>query len=112
MDEPGSPKLTAHQRACLEHIQAYEASGMKLSAYAAENGLDVRALYDARKVLKRKGLLAVRQAPVRFQRARLLVAESDAEWRVALPNGVTVAFSGGVDAGVLSTVLSAAAGLG
>lgn len=112
MDEPGLPKLTAHQHACLEHIQAYEASGMKLSAYAAENGLDVRALYDARKVLKRKGLLAVRQAPVRFQRARVSVAETDAEWRVALPNGAVVEFSGAVDGGSLSTVLSTLAKLG
>jgi hypothetical protein len=111
MDRTEAEKLTAHQRACLGHIQACEASGMTLSAYAAEKGLAVGPLYGARKVLKRKGLLAVRQ-PSRFQRVRVAVADTDADWRVALPNGVTVAFSGAVDAGMLSRVLSAAAGLG
>jgi hypothetical protein len=111
MDGTGAEKLTAHQRACLEHIQACEASGMTVAAYAAEKGLAVRTLYDARKVLKRKGSVAVRQ-PSRFQRVRVAAADADAKWQVALPNGVTVAFSGAVEAGVLSTVLSAAAGLG
>jgi hypothetical protein len=112
MDGTGAEKLTAHQQACLEHIQACEASGMTLAAYAAQKGLDVGPLYGARKVLKRKGLLAVRQEPSRFQRVRVALVDSDVDWRVALPNGVTVAFSGAVEAGVLSTVLSAAAGLG
>jgi hypothetical protein len=112
MDGTGAEKLTAHQRTCLEHIQACEASGMTLSAYAAEKGLDVRRLYGVRKVLKRKGLLAAGPAPSRFQRVRVAAVDTDAEWRVALPNGVTVAFSGAVDAGLLSRVLSAAAALG
>lgn len=112
MDGTGAEKLTAHQRVCLEHIQTCETSGLSLAAYAAEKGLDVGTLYGARKVLKRKGVLAVKQGLVGFQRARVAAVDADTEWRIALPNGVTVAFSGAVDAGILSRVLSAASGLG
>ena len=38
-------KLTARQRYWLDHIQACEASGEKMSAYAVAQGLGSRALY-------------------------------------------------------------------
>lgn len=105
------PKLTAHQAASLERIKACEASGMRLSAYAAEHGLDVRSLYDARKVLKAKGLLSGSRERVRFQRAEIAVEGAESQWRIELPNGAVVAFSGAVDGGGLSTVLAAVAKL-
>jgi hypothetical protein len=105
------PKLTAHQRTCLERIEACEASGMRLSAYAAEQGLDVRSLYDARKVLKAKGLLSGSRGRVRFQRAEVVAEGAESRWRIRLPNGAVVEMSGVVDSGSLSTVLSAVAKL-
>jgi hypothetical protein len=111
MSRAEAPKLTAHQAASLERIKACEASGMSLTAYAAEHGLDVRSLYDARKVLKAKGLLS-RSERVRFQRAEIAVEGRDSQWRVELPNGAVVAFSGAVEGGSLATVLAAVAKLG
>ena len=102
--------LTKHQRYWLERIRACEASGKSVTAYAAEHGFQVRAMYDAKKVLVRKGVLP-RTHQARFQRVQLKAETADSEWRVRLVNGVSVEFSGSIDAGSLSTVLNAVAGI-
>ncbi|MFQ5634804.1 MAG: hypothetical protein ACE5G3_05695 [Gammaproteobacteria bacterium] len=113
MAEAEDVRLTEHQRSWLERIRACEASGMTVSAYAAEHGLNARTMYGARKVLKRKGVLPGGAQGIGFQRARIVVADSrDMSWRIALPNGVTVSFSGAVDTDSLSMVLHTVAHLG
>lgn len=57
MEEAGEARLTEHQRKWLARVQACEASGMSVAAYAAEHGFPVRAMYDAKKVLVRIGVL-------------------------------------------------------
>jgi hypothetical protein len=108
MDEVEEPRLTERQRYWLEQVKACEASGKSVVAFATEHGIEVRAMYGARKVLVRKGVLP-RTRGVRFQRAEAIAVSSDSEWRIRLPNGVSVDFSGTVDAGSLSTVLNTAA---
>ena len=102
--------LTEHQRFWLERVKSCEASGKSVVAYAAEQGFPVRAMYDAKKVLVRKGVLPRTQG-VRFQRAETTAVSSDSEWHIRLPNGVSVDFTSPVDAGTLTTVLNTAAGL-
>jgi hypothetical protein len=109
MAEAKGVRLTEHQRTWLERIRDWEASGQRMSAYAAEHGLDVRTMYGARKVLKRKGVLPDGNAAVRFQRVAMPAAK---EWRVQMPNGLTVSFSGPVDTDSLSLVLNTAAAVG
>ena len=109
MDEK-EQALTEHQRYWLERIQACEASGKSITAYAAEQGFEARAMYDAKKVLVRKGVLP-RTQRARFQRVQTEAVTVGSEWHIQLPNGVAVDFSGTVDAGTLSTVLNTAAGL-
>ena len=60
MDVAQEMRLTEHQRYWLERIQACEAQGLSITAYAAEHGFPVRAMYDAKKVLVKKGVLPVR----------------------------------------------------
>jgi len=106
-----SETLTARQRYWLEQIQACESVGKTVADYAAEHGLNARAMYSAKKALVSKGALAKGQ-PDRFQRAQVIDAVVTAsEWQVRLPNGVSVAFRGEVDGEALSTVLTAAARL-
>jgi len=100
--------LTEHQRHWLEHLRACEASGKGIAAYAAEHGLDVKAMYTGKKTLVKKGVLP-RTCRRRFARAQVKAAMTDNTWRIGLPNGVSVAFSGAVDAKALNTVLTAAA---
>jgi hypothetical protein len=104
--------LTERQDYWLGHIKACEASGKTAAEYAAAHGLNARTLYGAKKVLVRKGVLP-RTHGVRFQRVQTASAVAvGGEWRIQLPNGVAVDFSGAVDGGTLSTVLHAVAKLG
>jgi len=111
MDEADGTRLTEHQRHWLKQIQACEASGKSVAVYAAAQGFPVRAMYDAKKVLVRKGVLP-RTHCARFQRVQTAAVTVGGEWRIQLPNGVSVDFSGTVDAGSLSTVLNTVARLG
>ena len=103
--------LTEHQRFWLERVKSCEASGKSVVAYASEHGFPVRAMYDAKKVLVSKGVLP-RTHRARFQRVQSEVVTVGGEWRIQLPNGISVDFSGTVDAGSLSTVLNTVARLG
>lgn len=100
--------LTEHQRHWLAHLQACEASGKGIAGYAASHGLDAKAMYAGKKVLVKKGVLP-RTRPSRFQRAAVKGPVHGSAWRIQMPNGLSVTFSGTVDARTLSTVLITAA---
>jgi len=99
MDEAQGTRLTARQRHWLEQIRACEASGKSVAEYAAAHGFQARAMYGAKKVLVKKGVLP-RTRPLRFQRVPVAAAVGG-EWRIQMPNGISVDFSGTVDAGSL-----------
>jgi len=104
------PALTERQRYWLEHIQACEAPGKSMAEYAMEHGVKVRAMYSGRKMLVNKGVLPIEQQN-RFQRVKVMETSVNQQWRIGLPNGVSVAFAGEVDAPTLTTVLSVSASL-
>ena len=104
------PALTERQRFWLKHIQACEASGKSIAAYSAEQGIAARAMYGGKKVLVKKGMLPATR-PARFQRVQVVEATLSSQWRISLPNGVSVAFVGEVDAPSLSAILHSAAAL-
>ena len=64
--------LTEHQRYWLKHVRACEASGKRITEYATDYGLGVRAMYDGKRVLVKKGVLP-RTRATRFQRGRWLI---------------------------------------
>ncbi len=105
--------LTDRQRYWLQHLGACEASGQTTIDYARTHGIKVRSLYAARKALAEKGRLP--PAPCRFQRVRITNAPAagvgSGQWQVQLPNGTVVAFTGEVEAWLLSLVLTTAASL-
>jgi len=104
------PALTKRQRYWLEHIQACEASGKSMVEYAATQGFPVQTLYASKMRLANKGVLGGVQSP-RFQRVQVLEAKPSSQWRVGLPNGVSIAFVGDVDSGSLASILNVAAAL-
>ena len=108
MDDSPEISLTENQRHWLEHLRACETSGKGIAAYAADHGLDARAMYTGKKVLVKKGVLP-RTRPSRFQRAEVKDPVHGSAWRIQLPNGLSVTFSGAVDARALGTVLATAA---
>ena len=110
MEEAVRAELTERQRYWLEQIKACEASGMSASAYAAERGFHVGGMYAGKKSLIQKGVLP-RPDNVRFQRVQTAVETTDTQWRIRLPNGISVEFCGAVDDGSLSGVLNTVARL-
>ena len=111
MSKAEGSTLTDRQQYWLEQVHNCEASGKTVAEYAAEQGLSAQAMYAGKKLLVRKGVLP-RTRPHRFQRVQIAGVPVGNEWRIQLPNGVTVSCSGAVDAGSLSMVLTTAAVLG
>ena len=101
------PTLTERDRHWQKHIRACEAAGRRMSDYAAEHGLEVRALYDGKRTLVKKGVLP-RTHQNHFQRARMVDPAVGGEWCTHLPNGVSVTFRGAVEAESLAPILKAA----
>lgn len=103
------PPLTERQQYWLTHIRACDAAGKPSVEYARENGIEVSALYSARKALAEKGALP--KPPPRFQKATVVDGSAGLQWQIRLPNGATVGFSGEVNAHSLETVLRTVAAL-
>ena len=103
----GELGLSAKQQYWLERIRECEESGQTTKAYAEAQSLSVKTVYTWRKRLVQRGLWPGREE--RFQQVQLTgLARSSGEWRITLPNGVQVEFSGSVDGTAVSVVLTAA----
>ncbi len=87
-----SSKLTERQQFWLEHLRACERNGQSLKSYAAEHGLAVSALYEAKSRLKRRGLVASTPKHGRFARVELAseTASVPPVCRIHLRNGTVV----------------------
>jgi len=110
MSERAEATLTERQRYWLEQIRACEASGKTIAAYAVEHEVSAQAMYAGKQMLVRKGILP-RTRPGRFQRVQMCGIPAGGDWRIQLPNGVSVAFAGEVEASALAIVLNTAATL-
>ena len=96
-----SPEPSERDRFWLNHGKALAASGQTAKAYAAEQGLSLHAFYQARKRLRALGLLStadLRRKPkatsafAKIERVKLPRPEAD--FRLGLPNGITLEWSG------------------
>jgi hypothetical protein len=110
MNKAEESSLTERQRYWLNHIRACEASGKSIADYAVEHEISAKTMYAGKKMLVKKGILP-RTRSNRFQRAQLSTIAVNHDWRIQLPNGVSIAFSGAVEANTLSTVLNTAAAI-
>lgn len=100
--------LTERDRFWLDHEKAIAKSGQSAKAYAAEQGISLHALYQARKRLKAEGHLPSgtivsskrrRSKPasgVAFSKIELAPsAPRDLGYRLSLPSGLVFEWSGG-----------------
>ncbi len=102
-----SPQLTKRDQFWLDHEVAQAASGQNAKQYAASAGVSVHAFYQARKRLRALGLLATpvsrrkpgRQhppgKPVSFSKVTVTPGMADSRFRLELPSGVALEWSGG-----------------
>ena len=98
-------RLTKRQRYWFGHIQSWQSSGKTIADYSKDQGFTAQAMYAGKKELVKKGALPRSQKP-RFQRAKLVNAVVDNQWPIRLPNGLSVNFTGAVNAEELSKVIS------
>jgi hypothetical protein len=98
MSKAEGTTLTDRQQYWLRQVRACEASGKTVAEYAAEQGFSAQAMYAGKKLLVRKGVLP-RTRPSRLQRVQVAGVAVGNEWRIQLPNGVSVSCSGVVEAG-------------
>jgi hypothetical protein len=61
-------KLTERQRHWLGHIRAAERKDEPLTVYAEQQGLSVSSLYEAKRHLRKAGVLALASAPKKPER--------------------------------------------
>ncbi len=102
--------LTKRQQYWLGKIEEWKVSGQSISAYSRDQGFSAQAMYAGKKELVKKGVLPRSQKP-RFQRVAVTNKVTDNAWRIQLPNGLSVSFTGAVNATELTTVLSAVASI-
>ena len=100
--------LTKRQSYWLKHVRAWQASDKSIVEYSSDQDFTAQAMYAGKKELVKKGVLPRVQKP-RFARAHVVDTMTGSEWRIQLPNGVSVNFSGSIDGAVLTTVLGVAA---
>jgi len=110
MDKAQEDSLTERQSYWLKHVRACETSGKSVADYAEAHDINAQAMYAGKKMLVKKGILP-RAHSNSFQRAQVTGIAVSHDWRIQLPNGVSVAFSGAVEANTLSTVLNTAAAI-
>jgi hypothetical protein len=104
------PVLSERQHYWLERVRECEESGLTTKAYAEAHALSTSALYTWRKRLSQRGVWPSRAS--RFERVQVsALPRSSSEWRITLPNGVQVEFSGSVDGAQVSRVLAAVKGV-
>jgi hypothetical protein len=93
-DSVGEARLSSRQRFWLKHLQACEAGGETLKAYARRKGLSVHGLYGARRRMQLAGTAPARvSSEKRLSFAKVVVHEAPAEagrCRVRLPNGAVM----------------------
>ena len=103
----GELGLSAKHQYWLDRIRDCEESGQTTKAYAQAHSLSVKSLYRWRKRLAQCGVWSPQA--VRFERVQWRAPQPiSCEWRITLPNGVQVEFSGAVDRAEVSAVLTAA----
>ena len=112
MDLPSSaatqlPQPSERDQFWLDHNTAQAASGQNAKQYAAATGVSLHAFYQARKRLRALGLLAApvnrqkpRQRPlpektVTFSKIAVTPVVVDSGFRLELPSGVALEWSGG-----------------
>ena len=100
-----SPEPTERDNYWLAHESALSASGKTAKAYAAEHELSLHAFYQARKRLRALGFLPANRSrrgskkaahkSVSFSKVELTPPPRiPAEFRLGLPNGLTLEWSG------------------
>jgi hypothetical protein len=109
----GSRAPSERDRFWLKHHEAQQASGETAKAYAASAGISVRDLYQGRKRLRERGLLAPGRSTTattpRFSKVAVTGPASapieEPRFRITLPNGAVLEWSGAASVGPVADLV-------
>lgn len=107
MDRELRAELTELQSEWLEHVRAWERSGLRLTTYARREGLDHRRLFRFRRLLADKGVYREGESvSQRFVRAQVRFESEPASMcRVRFRNGCVVELAGEPSAAAFREIL-------
>jgi hypothetical protein len=103
--------LSERDRFWLKHHEAQRESGRDAKRYAASEGISVQALYQARKRLRARGLLAPGRprstTTPRFSKVTVAArpAIEEPRFRITLPNGAVLEWSGATSVGPVADLV-------
>ena len=104
----GSGAASERDRFWLKHHEAQQGSGKDAKTYASGVGISVQAFYQGRKRLREQGLLAPGRAKAtavsRFSKVSVAAPVAspsieEARFRITLPNGAVLEWSGAASVG-------------
>jgi hypothetical protein len=117
----GSKTASERDGIWLKHHEAQQASGKDAKAYSAAVGISVQALYQGRKRLREKGLLAPGRRPKatpvpRFSKVAVAApvaspSVDEPRFRITLPNGAVLEWSGAASVGPVGDLVERVAQL-
>ena len=85
--------LTKIQQGWLNHVHQAKEQGLSMSAYAQKNELSLKAFYNARTMLIKKGILPeIANNPLITVTTPSQPAKATTSCRITLCNGVTIEF--------------------
>jgi hypothetical protein len=91
MSSEPTAALTEKQQYWLAHIQQAKRDNLSFSAYAQQQGLDLKALYNAHWALRKKGYLELSVPTTDFVKVRRpTTSVPDTVLNVTLPNGIRI----------------------
>ena len=103
-------KLTEKQQAWLGHIRNLETSGLSAPVYCQQQGLSLAGLYNARLILRRKGLLPTADSDSTSPFVPVTVVDRSTlslpACRVVTPCGLTLEFTEALTMVQIQTLLS------
>ena len=99
--------LTERQQFWLNHLRDWEKAGGPMTSYATAQGLEVQTFYHWKRWLTKKGLLAPLRKRPRFQRVKVADPTPITGFRLHLPNGALLEWSGPQNVDELGVLLKA-----
>jgi hypothetical protein len=111
MSETTQNRLTKKQSYWLEQIKKAQASELSISSYAKANQLNSQQLYQYQHLLRKKGLLPVKDKNPCFQKVVFPKPKSHSLAQPGMvnlyfPNGLRLEFSSAISANIITSLVS------
>lgn len=110
MSNKSESQLTEKQQHWLVHIRQQQTSGLAATEYCAQHQISTAGLYNARHILRKKGILALADSEPKAAFVPVAVVDRSARTlpacRLVTPSGLTLEFTEALTVAQIQTLLS------